>query len=84
MEFCKYLNDAIAKHFREENGGNDSDVYVEEVIDEGVIGLNWHICLDEYITMAYIESVAVFILDEFPEVEQILTPFGDYKRLTYS
>lgn len=83
-EFCKYLNDAISNHFREENEGNDSDVYVEKVIDEGVIGLNWRTRLDECITMANIESIAIFILDEFLEVEQVLTPFGPYKRINYS
>ncbi len=83
-EFCRHLNNAISNHFREENEGNNGDVYAEKVIDEGVIGLNWRTRLDERIMRANIESVAIFILDEFLEVEQVLTPFGPYKRINYS
>lgn len=79
-DYCNMINEAINKKFREENEGCDSDVFVDERIENGVIALNWHTFLDSYITYDYIQRVTNYIFASFPDVKQILTPGGDFKR----
>lgn len=79
-DYCNGINTQIDEHFREQNNGFDSDVFCDERIDEGVIALNWHTSLDNYITTEYVKDVALFVFATFSDVRCILTPCGDYER----
>lgn len=79
-DYCNRISDAINEHFREENNGHDSDVFVDECIEPGVIALNWHTYLDSYVTTEYVTRVAQFVFSKFSEVTQILSPCKDFKR----
>lgn len=79
-DYCNMISDAIDEHFREENNGHDSDVFVDERIEPGVIALNWHTCLDSYVKSDYVTRVAQFVFSMFSEVTQILSPCKDFKR----
>ena len=82
-EFCNKISDAINVNFRKENNGYDSDVFVDEVIDDGVIALNWHVyldCTDYCPTLDYVKRVAEFVFEKFSEVKTILSPCGDFER----
>lgn len=79
-EYCNCINEKINEHFRERNDGFDSDVFCDERIEEGVIALNWHVYLDSYIEPEYVKDCADYVFSTFPEVKEILTPCGDYKR----
>ena len=80
IEYCDKINEAISEHFRAENNGDDSDVFVDELVHTGVIALNWHTFLDEYVTMGYVRKVAQFVFDNFADIEQIMSPCEDFKR----
>lgn len=79
-DYCNMISNAINEHFRDENGGFDSDVFVDERIMPGVIALNWHTFLNSYVTTEYVTRVAEFVFSKFSEVEQILSPCKDFKR----
>jgi len=79
-EVCNHISDSIHEYFREENNGYDSDVFVDEVIEDGVIALNWHTYLDSYVTTDYVNRVAAFVFEKFPEVKTIMSPCKDYER----
>lgn len=82
-DFCNRISNAIHESFREENNGSDSDVFVDEVIDIGVIVLNWHVhldCTDYCPTFDYVKRVAEFVFEKFQEVKTILSPCGDFER----
>ena len=77
---CNHISNSIHEHFRKENNGYDSDVWVDEVIEDGVIALNWHTYLDSYVTTDYVDRVAAFVFEKFPEVKTIMSPSKDYER----
>ncbi len=79
-EVCNMISDSINEHFREENNGCDSDVFVDEVIEDGVIALNWHTFLDCYVTTDYVTRVAAFVFEKFPDVKTIMSPCKDFER----
>lgn len=79
-DYCNSISNAINERFRQENGGLDSDVFVDEIIEPGIIVLNWHTFLDKYIKMEYVCRVADFVFDSFTDVQQILSPCRDFKR----
>ena len=79
-EYCGMINAAINERFREENFGCNSDVFVDEIIEDGVIVLNWHVNMGEFIKFNYVQRVANFIFVKFAGVSQILSPCGDFKR----
>ena len=79
-DYCNMISEAINEHFREENDGCDSDVFVDERIEPGVIALNWHVYMDCYVKTEYVCRVAAFVFEKFSEVEQILSPCKDFKR----
>lgn len=79
-EVCNRISNAVHENFREENYGYDSDVFVDEVIEDGVIALNWHYWLDWAITYDYVSRVANFIFKKFPEVNVIMSPCGDFQK----
>lgn len=80
-DYCNMISKAINEHFRKENEGDDSVVFVDERIDEGVIALNWHTYLDPYVTTDYVTRVAEFVFSAFKEVRKILSPCKDFERL---
>ena len=82
-DYCNKISDAIHEHFREENNGYDSLVFVDEVIQDGVIVLNWHTFNDCYVHTEYVERVARFVFDTFEDVKHILSPCKDFKRSDY-
>lgn len=79
-DYCNRISDAINEHFRTENNGDDSDVFVDEVVEDGVIALNWHTYLDCYVTTDYVSRVATFVFGAFPEVKTIMSPCKDFER----
>lgn len=79
-DYCNRISDAINENFRYENNGFDSDVFVDEVIEDGVIALNWHVYLDDYVSTAYVCKVAAFVFEKFPEVNRIMSPCKDFER----
>ena len=80
-DYCNKINEAINGHFREENHGCDSDVFVDERIEEDVIALNWHLYVD-WITIGQVSRIAAFIFDAFPEVNIIMSPIKDFERVS--
>lgn len=81
-DYCNKLNEAINNNFRSMNNGDDSDVFVDERIEDGVIAITWHTYLDSFIEPDYVKSVAEFILSSFPDVHTILSPIEDFKRVS--
>ncbi len=79
-DYCNRISEAISEHFRTENDGDDSDVFVDEVVEDGVIALNWHTYLDCYVTTDYVSRVAAFVFEKFPEVKTIMSPCKDFER----
>ena len=79
-DYCTSINDKIDEHFRQENNYRDSDVWVDELIEDDVIALNWSPFIDEYVTYDYVKRVAEFVFDAFPEIHQILSPCGNFER----
>ena len=81
-DYCNRLNEAINNNFRTINNGDDSDVFVDERIEDGVIALTWHTHLDLFIKPDYVKSVSEFILSSFPDVHTILSPIKDFRRVS--
>ena len=79
-DYCNDINEKINEHFRVENDGCDSDVFVDELIEDGVIALNWHTFLDGCVNYHDVQRVAQFVFGAFPEVQRILSPDGDFER----
>ena len=79
-DYCNMISEAINKHFWWTNSESNSIVFVDERIEPGVIALNWHTHLDQYVTLDYVTRVAQFIFSEFSEVSEILSPCKDFKR----
>lgn len=79
-DYCNRISNAIHEHFRKENDGDDSMVFVDEVIEDGVIALNWHVYNDCYVYSEYVERVASFVFEKFPEVKTIMSPCKDFER----
>lgn len=79
-EICNKISNEIHDHFREENHGDDSPVFVDEVIEDGVIALNWHVYNDCYVTTDYVSRVAEFVFANFSKVNIIMSPCKDFER----
>lgn len=79
-EYCNSINDKIHEHFREYNNGYDSDVFVDEKIDDDVIAINWHTYNDPYIHKEYVDMVAEYIFSIEEGINTIMSPIKDYQR----